>query len=162
MSSRPQSQRDPAAARKFVEDFALILHQAGMQRMPSRVLSALLVSETGSMTAGDIAESLQISPAAVSGAVRYLAQVGLVRRTREPGERRDHYVIGDDSWYEVLSHKDRVYRHLAEVLERGAASVGEDSEAGRRLAETREFFAYLGKEIPMLIDRWREMRAQER
>ena len=34
---------------------------------------------------------LRISPAAVSGAVRYLIRLGLVHKERVPGSRRDCY-----------------------------------------------------------------------
>ena len=40
--------------------------------MPARVFSALLATDSGRLTAAELAERLQISPAAVSGAVRYL------------------------------------------------------------------------------------------
>ena len=57
--------------------------------MPARVFAALLATDSGRLTAAELAELLQISPAAVSGAVRYLTQVGMVHREREPGSRRD-------------------------------------------------------------------------
>ena len=46
-----------------------------MQRMPARVFAALLASDDGALTSAELGEQLQVSPAAVSGAVRYLAQV---------------------------------------------------------------------------------------
>ena len=52
-------------------------------------LLALLTEDAGYLSAADLGERLHISPAAVSGAVRYLVQIQLVRREREPGSRRD-------------------------------------------------------------------------
>jgi len=34
-----------------------------------------------------------------------------------------------------------------------------DEPAGARLAETREFFAFLQKEMPALVERWQEYRS---
>ncbi|QWF80019.1 GbsR/MarR family transcriptional regulator [Amycolatopsis sp. CA-230715] len=166
MSSRPQSQRDPdtrddEAARRFVEKFALVLTQAGMPRMPARVFSAILADDDGEMTASEVAEALQISPAAVSGATRYLMQVGMAHRERKPGERRDHYRIGDDFWYEVIGKRDPIYSGLAEALESGIDAVGRDTKAGARIEQTRDFFNYLAKEIPALIERWRDERIRD-
>ena len=76
------------AVRSFIERFALVLAAAGMQRMAARAFAALLVSEDGSLTAQEFAELLQVSPAAVSGSVRYLENARMVRRARRPGSAR--------------------------------------------------------------------------
>lgn len=164
MSSRPQSQRDPAyqrdevAVSKFIEDFAMVFAGVGMPRMAARVFTALLVTEEDSLTAGELAEKLQVSPAAISGAVRYLSQVNMIQRGREPGSRRDHYYLGDDIWYEAFSNNDTIYRHLADALDQGVQAAGADTRAGRRVADTRDFFDFISKQLPLLIEQWREQR----
>ncbi|MGH3424396.1 MAG: GbsR/MarR family transcriptional regulator, partial [Nocardioidaceae bacterium] len=101
---------------------------------------------------------LQISPAAVSGAVRYLSSAGLVRREREPGKRVDHFVLGDDFWYESMFNRSEFFDTMAGSLDDGIEAVGRSSEAGRRLEETRDFFAYLLEEMPQMFERWRASR----
>lgn len=157
MSSRPQPDPAPVPeeALPFVEKFAVLLSNAGLARMPARVFAATLASARGRLTASELATTLQVSPAAVSGAVRYLVQVGFLQRGREPGERRDHFAF-DSGWYEVVSRQDSTYRDLAQVVDEGADAVGADTEVGRRLLETRDFFEYLSKEMPLLLVRWRE------
>ena len=76
--------RHQAAVDSFVERYAADLEAAGIPRLPARVFVALLVEDAGYLSAAELAERLHISPAAVSGAVRYLIQVQLVRREREP------------------------------------------------------------------------------
>ena len=95
--------RDEEAVRRFIERFALNLVEAGMARMPARVFAGVLVAEDGRQTAAELAELLQVSPAAISGAIRYLTQLRLVSREREPGERIDHYRISSDTWYEAVT-----------------------------------------------------------
>jgi DNA-binding transcriptional regulator GbsR (MarR family) len=143
-----------------VEKFALLLTDAGMPRMPARVFSAILAAQDGGMTAADLAETLKISPAAVSGAVRYLIQVRMVERGRRPGERRDHYFIGDDTWFSTVGERDKLFQTLADALDEGAEAVGAETVSGRRLAEIRDFYRFLGKEIPQLVHRWMELRAK--
>ena len=43
-----------------------------MGRMPARAFAAILAADDGRRTAAELAELLEVSPAAVSGAVRYL------------------------------------------------------------------------------------------
>jgi DNA-binding transcriptional regulator GbsR (MarR family) len=81
------------AVGRFVERFALTMLETGLPRMPARVFAALLVAKEARLTAAEMAEQLQVSPAAVSGAVRYLTQVRMVVRERDPRSSRDHYRI---------------------------------------------------------------------
>jgi DNA-binding transcriptional regulator GbsR (MarR family) len=141
---------------RFVERFAMLLAEAGLARMPGRVFAALLVTDEGKLTAGELAERLKVSPAAISGAVRYLVQVGLIVRRRDPGERRDHYEVTDDMWYEVYANRDTQMKAWSEVMAEGVAAVGADTKAGWRLDTSRRFFEFLGEQLPELMRRWRE------
>ncbi|WP_370416781.1 GbsR/MarR family transcriptional regulator [Streptomyces fradiae] len=150
------------ATARFVERFAAEMTAAGMQRMASRVFAALLSSETASMTSAELAERLQISPAAVSGAVRYLSQVDMVSRERDPGTRRDLYVLHNELWYETFTRRDQVLSRWEKILREGTDTLGTDTAAGRRLAETAEFFAFLHDEMAGIMDRWRVRKDAER
>lgn len=157
-TGKPRAGRDEEAVARFVERFAGEMTEGGMQRMGSRVFAALLASDDGALTSTELSEQLRISPAAVSGAVRYLSQVGMVRREREPGTRRDRYSLHDQLWYETFSRRDAVVARWGAVLQEGAETLGPDSPAGRRVAESAEFFAFVQKEIPLMMERWRAQR----
>jgi DNA-binding transcriptional regulator GbsR (MarR family) len=141
---------------RFVERFALLLVDSGIPRMPARVFGSLLVAEEGKRTAGELAEQLAVSPAAISGAVRYLVQVGLVVRGRDPGERRDHYEVTDDLWYEAYANREKQLEQWAMLMGEGAKVVGAHSKAGARLDQSRQFFEFLRDELPAIMRRWRE------
>lgn len=147
--------RDPEAVSKFVEGFAAQLVEAGMQRMPSRVFAALLASDSGSLTAAELGERLRVSPAAVSGAVRYLAQQHMVSREREPGSRRERYRVSSNQWYEALTNRDAVLKRWEHALRDGVDSLGAATPAGRRLSETLAFFEFMEGEIALMMERWR-------
>src|SRR5919199_1545873 len=146
-------QRD--AALRFVEDFALLLTEVGVPRMPARVFACVLADDSGGLTAAELAERLRVSPAAISGAVRWLMQIHLLTRAREPGARRDHYRIRDDQWYEAVVFKTAALRRFEESLAEGVELVGADGPAGRRLQETQEFFTFFREQLPALLERWR-------
>jgi DNA-binding transcriptional regulator GbsR (MarR family) len=154
--------RDEEAVRRFVERFALDLSEAGMGRMPARVFAAILSAEDGRCTAAELAHLLQVSPAAVSGAVRYLTQLRLVRREREPGERRDHYRISSATWYEVAARREQMIAGWEQDLEDGIKAVGPGTSAGDRLEETRRFFAFWRDELERVLRDWRELRSADR
>jgi DNA-binding transcriptional regulator GbsR (MarR family) len=141
---------------QFVERFGATLEEGGVPRMPARVFAALLVTDSGRLTAAELAEQLRISPAAVSGAVRYLTQVGLVAREREAGSRRDVYALHHEVWYEAIVNREPLLSRWRRSLEEGVEAVGADTPAGRRLAESADFFSFLIAEMPAMLARWRD------
>src|SRR4051794_1974188 len=81
-----------------VEHLGGALANAGLARLPARVFAALMATPDGRLTSAELATVLEVSPAGVSGAVRYLSQLRMIRRERERGSRRDLYVVMDDAW----------------------------------------------------------------
>ena len=133
-----------------------MLTETGFPRMPARLFAALLASDSGTMTAPELAGLLRISPAAISGAVRYLAQVNLVSREHEPGSRRERYRVHSDVWYEAMARRDRVLSRCEQSLRDGMDLLGRNTGAGARMAETLAFFEFIQAELHSLLDRWRE------
>ncbi|WP_317621302.1 GbsR/MarR family transcriptional regulator [Streptomyces sp. CBMA123] len=147
------------AVSDFVERFAAELVVAGMGRMPSRIFSCLMAEESGVLTSAELSERLQISPAAVSGGMRYLIQVGLVAKEREPGSRRDRYRVLNDVWFESLTRRDELLLRWVRVLKEGELAVGVGTVAAERLAESAAFFEFMIDELHGMLGRWREHRA---
>jgi DNA-binding transcriptional regulator GbsR (MarR family) len=154
----PDTKRDEDAVRRYVESLALVLSQIGMQRMSARVFAALMTTDDARLTAADLASQLSVSPAAVSGAVRFLEQVGLVAKEREPGERRDHYRLFDDLWYATFLKRDRMIIMWRDAAGDGIEALGEDSPAGKRLAEMRDFLSFMLEELNGMYERWHKIR----
>jgi DNA-binding transcriptional regulator GbsR (MarR family) len=162
VSESQAEDRDQERVLRFIERFAGGLTDIGLPRMAARIFGALLAHDSGRMTAAELAEQLQVSPAAVSGAVRLLAQVNMVTREREPGTRRDIYVVDDDLWYDVITRRDRGLDRFRSVLTEGVEVLGKDTEAGVRIAETLAFFEFIQDEMPLMLARWHEHRAELR
>jgi predicted transcriptional regulator len=154
--------RDEQAVRQFIERFAAVLAQAGIPLMPARVFVALLAADAPRLTADDIAAVLQVSPAAVSGAVRYLIPLGLVSRETEPGSRRYWYRMPRDVWHEVVRLRDQMMMRWSQTLRDGLDLFGPDSPAGERISESIMYFDFVQKELPMVLSRWEEYRAAHR
>ncbi|MFH9296695.1 GbsR/MarR family transcriptional regulator [Streptomyces sp. NPDC017520] len=158
--SRVDGGVDETAVSLFVERFAAQLVQAGMARMPARVFASLLSSERGALASAELSERLKISPAAVSGAVRYLAQVNMVSREREPGSRRERYRVQGDQWYVALLNRDTILKNWQATMEEGVDRFGLDTPQGRRINDTLEFFRFLEKELGSMMGRWAAHRAE--
>jgi DNA-binding transcriptional regulator GbsR (MarR family) len=155
--SAPAGPKDPLLS--YVERFAAVLVAAGFPPMPARVFVALLVADSGGLTAADLAATLQISPAAVSGAVRYLIPLGLVQKERVPGSRRDCYQVPGNVWSTMMRLRDQVMARWVGMLHDGIGLVGADTAAGQRLTQHAEFLEFVTGEIGGVLERWEKRRA---
>ncbi|MEV7329683.1 helix-turn-helix domain-containing protein [Micromonospora sp. NPDC093244] len=143
----------------FVERMALTFAEVGFPRMAARVLFTVM-SADDPLTAAEIGERLGVSAAAVSGAVRYLTQFGMLIREPVPRSRRDRYRMPENPWYEATITKTGLYKTFIDVADGGVAALnGPDTPAGERVAEMRDFFLFVQEEIDSLGERWRIRRA---
>lgn len=147
---------------RYVERFAHLVRDSGVPAMPARVFAYALAEDADRYTAAELAEGLRVSPAAISGAVRYLVQVGLLVRDRRPGSNAVLYCLYDkDIWYEMYTAQLARLRRWQEIAEEGIAIVGADTPGGRRLRETAQFFGFLNEEYPALMERWHTRATEE-
>ncbi len=149
---------DPAAT--FVSRMGGALADAGLPPLPSRVFAALLVDDDGRMTSAELARALEVSPAGVSGAVNYLARIGMLRREREPGSRRDVYVVDDDAWHGAMMRESQAYQPLLAALDAALATLAPGAPARHRLVLSREFLAFIDAELGSLGAKWEVRRAE--
>jgi DNA-binding transcriptional regulator GbsR (MarR family) len=158
-----KKERDEDAVRRFVEHFAMTLSDLGFPRMPARVLAVLSVADEPGLTAGQIGERIGVSPAAVSGAVRYLMQLQFIVREPVPGSRSDRYRMPDDPWYTAGLVRGGVYKRMADIIQEGVEAVSDPSSpSGARLAEVRDFYLFIQDGMLELLDRWEKAREERR
>jgi len=156
---RPEPVRDEEAVRHFVERVALLFADWGFPRMAARVLFALMTADEPGLTAPELAARLEVSPAAISGAVRYLGQIGFVLREGIPGSRRDRYRLRDHTWYAGTATAVQFYDLLISAADDAVVPLGgPDTPAGERVAEMRDFFAFVRGAMPGLLAQWEASR----
>ena len=152
--------RDDDAVKRYTEQFGNLLAETGWPRMAARVFAAILSSVSGRMTAAELSDQLQASPAAVSGAVNYLLQLRLANREREPGSRRDVYVVQDDFWYQSMMSQDQALARWSDSLHHVLDAAGEGTAAHRRIRVSLGFIDFIGEEVKGLSERWIKRKAE--
>lgn len=146
---------------RFVEQFGLILNDAGLPRMPARVFAYVLADDAEKYTASELAEGLQVSPAAISGAVRMLVRGGLLGKERAPGSRVDHYRVYDsDVWSAIFDQRMPIIDRTITTLERLLVDLNPDRPGAKRARETLEFYRFIRSEQAALMERWRKHRQE--
>lgn len=152
--------RDEQALTDMMEHSAAVLTAAGFPKMPARVLMALTVTESAGLTAAQLAERLDVSAAAISGAVRYLQTLGIVRRLSQNGSRRDLYQMPSD-WYSLMVSNSPIYGVLADQAETGLAAIDDPADpATERLRDMAGFYRFMQERLPGMINEWEQIRAE--
>ncbi|WP_040167075.1 GbsR/MarR family transcriptional regulator [Microbacterium gorillae] len=141
------------------EQAAAVMTAAGMPRMPARALMALVAAPAGGYTAAELADRLGVSPAAVSGAMKYLQQVHFIHRRATPGERTLRYALERDTFYASVTNSTPVYGRLADLVAAIADDHPDDDAVRDRATEMADFFRFLSARMPALIDEWRTARS---
>lgn len=155
------SARQERAVSGYVERLGDILTEAGMQRLAARVFAQLLADEDGRMTAAELTKALHVSPAAVSGAVRYLTQTHLIGKERERGSRRDVYVVQVDAWHGAMLDRERLMNAIETTMKAGVDAVGGPTTlAGRRLQLSVEFIQFVTSAMARMTQDWERRKAE--
>ncbi|MFJ3233444.1 helix-turn-helix domain-containing protein [Streptomyces sp. NPDC086787] len=148
--------RDVEAVREYEEVFTTVLMQSGLPRMMARVLVCLYTTDAGSLTASELVQRLQVSPASVSKAIAFLEGQSLVRRERDEG-RRDRYVVDDDVWYQSMIASVHANNRLVETARQGVGVLGPDSPAATRLESIARFLDFVSESIVRAAEQAREV-----
>lgn len=159
-STGTSAERDERRVSRWVEEFAGFMVLSGVPRMPARVLVCLMADDEGALTSAQLSDRLKISPAAVSGAIRYLTTVHMVRRTRQPGARREIYSVDQDVIYQAVVGQMPLMERWEQMLTAGVRTLGAETGAGQRLAESADFMRFVTQEFDGLMERWEAHKAQ--
>lgn len=154
-----RGERDEEAVRGFVEKVALLFADWGFPRMAARVLFALMTAQEPGLTAPELAARLEVSAAAISGAVRYLGQIGFVVREPVAGSRLDRYRLRDHTWYAGTATAVQFYDLIISASDDVLSAVGgPQTTVGARVAEMRDFFSFVRDRVPGLLAEWQATR----
>ncbi|MGW3632009.1 helix-turn-helix domain-containing protein [Streptomyces sp. NPDC005122] len=148
--------RDAEAVREYEETFTTVIQQSGMSRMMSRVMACLCISDSGSLTAAELVQRLQVSPASVSKAIAFLESQGLVRRERDE-RRRERYIVDDDVWYQSMMASARSTAKLVETTREGVRVLGPGTPAANRLENIARFLDFVSESIARAAEQARDI-----
>ncbi|MFI6743887.1 helix-turn-helix domain-containing protein [Nonomuraea sp. NPDC050451] len=151
--------RDPQAVQNLTESFATLLDQQGMPRMAARTLACLYVTDSGTLTAADLVQRLNVSPASISQTVAFLEQQGLLKRERTPGGRRERYVVDDELWVRSTLAALQMNDSLIAASQRAAEILGAATPAGARFDVAAEFLRLVNAPLRQVMEQWQQSQA---
>ncbi|MEU7283070.1 helix-turn-helix domain-containing protein [Streptomyces sp. NPDC045431] len=148
--------RDIDAVREYEEGFTTLLMQQGVPKMMARVLTCLFTTDAGSLTASELVQHLQVSPASISKSVAFLEAQGLIRRERDE-RRRERYFVDDGVWYQSMISAAQSNAQLAATAREGVGVLGSGTPAAVRLENVARFLDFVSESILRAADQARDV-----
>ncbi|MFB7172573.1 helix-turn-helix domain-containing protein [Streptomyces sp. NPDC056254] len=149
--------RDPEAVAEYEERFTTVMMQSGLSnKMTARVMVCLLTADSGSMTAAELVERLQVSPASISKSIAFLESQALVRRERHEG-RRERYVIDENLWYQSMVASVRSLNQQVDIARQGAGVLGPGTPAAVRLENVARFLDFVAESLARAAEQARDV-----
>jgi hypothetical protein len=127
--------------------------------MVGRLIGYLTVCDPPDQTIAELADALLASRSAITGAVKSLETLQLIRRSRSAGERMDRIRI-DLSSPQAMGMDTTEYEEMGQLAREGL-DVLRDAPAPRRavLLEMSAFADFLVEQIGRFEQEWKERRA---
>ena len=144
----------------FIEAMGQELAGQGMPRMAGRFWGYLLIADPPEQSAQQIAERLEASRGAVSGAIRLLAGAGLIRRRTRRGDRREWLSAPAGALSGLMSGYLPRIEAFRRLTAEGLALVGDQPPPmGLGLRELHDFYSFFEREWPTLLSRYEAARS---
>ena len=138
--------------RLFADEVGMVLSGMGLPTAFGKLMGWLLICDPPQQTSTQLVEALDLSKGSVSTGMRALEQLGMVRRV--PVRGRGHaYEMLPDALVRTVDAR-RLYLTIHDVMQKGIEVLGGDEQLPRaqRLRVTRDFYAFVAKRVPQLID----------
>jgi len=132
----------------------------GFPPMVGRLIGYLAVCDPREQTIGELSEALLASRSAITGAVKTLEAIHVVRRSRAAGERMDRVSV-DLSTPQSIGMDMTEFEEMRDMAREGLGVLG-DAPLERRAAllETVAYAEFLLEEMPKVRDGWEKRRAE--
>ena len=144
---------------QYVETFGLYFEQVGLPRTAGRIMGWLLVCDPPHQTMNELVDVLQVSKSSISTASRILIRASLVDKISLPGKRRDYYQMNKKAWTNSWLENAKQTAVLREIIAQGLTLLADEPvERRQRLQDMDDFYAFLQRELPLLLERWKKER----
>lgn len=140
----------------YIEEVALYWEAQGLPRIAGRIVGLLLVCDPPHRSAGQIVEELGVSKASVSTMTRLLLEAHTIEVATVPGKRATYYRLTPDSLERKFTRRIEKFASFGDLAQRGLELMGGDEDRATRLRRVASMYAFLERELPLLLQRWRD------
>jgi hypothetical protein len=143
--------------RRYAEEFGLLYSRMGMPPAYGKLLGWLLICDPPAQSLTELVEALGLSKGSVSTGMRMLEGATLARRVVRPGQRGHAYELLPNALITATSDAGALWAAMSALMARGVDLIGdEQAPEAQRLVVGRDYFAFIAKRVPELIDEFKQ------
>lgn len=148
--------------KQTVEEMGVFFEKTGSTPIHGRVLAFLLIAEPPHKDFYEIQEFLQASKSAISNALKFLSNEGIVDYITFSGDRRRYFRINMEGWFKSYKKAILKVTEVNNIMQMALAerTGSKHLDFNEKLEEMIAFQTYLAKELQVLIQKW-EQKSQE-
>jgi DNA-binding transcriptional regulator GbsR (MarR family) len=139
---------------QFAEDMGRFFESGGLPRMAGRVWAMLLLTDASRMSALELRDALGASAGSISGATRYLLDLGLIERVNVRGERRDYFAPRRGAIAHILRMRLERLTAVEDILTEALEAFDDREHAVPHLQEVHDVYHWYARELPKLHERF--------
>ena len=143
--------------RLLIEQLGVFYEHEGFHPAGARVMALLLIADRVELTFDEIRETLNISKSATSTAINLLINTNRIEYITNPGERKRYFRATIVNWKMHMREKLTDIIKMSSLMETIINQrPNSTAEFNNSLKEIHSFMSFFHKEIPLLIERWKE------
>ena len=136
---------------KFISRMETFGVAAGMPPSVSRMLTYLTICQPAEQHVDEIRKNVELSAGAISEALTLLRSIGLVERSKKPGDRRFYYQLDPEGWRKATIRKFRVMDEGLAIAEEGLKIMPDDP----RMKSMHEMYGLFSREFANFAERFK-------
>lgn len=128
---------------ELVDEFGNLYESYGLKRLKGLIVG-LLLTQADPVSLDDMVALLGRSKGPISGAVRELATIGLIRKVQGPVNRRDYYAVHHDLFYNNFKFNMATVRKNRTIAGRYLKAMrgADDGDYGEAIANLEHMEAF--------------------
>ena len=142
----------------FIEETGVFFENLGMTRMAGRILGHLMITDKEMVSFDELTQVLQASKSSISTNLKALAQTSFIKPVTRPGDRKTYYMLTPDMDWELYFEKRiQILQAMNQLFKKGLdLRVNKKDQPAQWLIEAIDFYDWLIKEVPALMERWKK------
>lgn len=147
----------------FIEESGLFFESLGMTRMAGRIQGYLMVADKEIVSFDELTQVLQASKSSISNNLKSLVQTRFIKPVSLPGDRKTYYCLSPDiNWTDYFEQRMLALKYMQDLFERGLdLRENQQDKPSQWLKQTIEFYSWLLREFPGLINQWKELQKEK-
>lgn len=143
--------------RILIEKLGVFYEHEGFHPAGARILALLLIADRNELTFDEIKDALSISKSATSTAINLLINTNRIEYFTNPGERKRYFRATVVNWKKHMKEKLEGIIQMSSLMEEIINQRPSTTpDFNNSMKEIHSFMTFFHKEIPLLIERWKE------